>query len=108
MDNHRLGFAFEHELADFAFEHSVNSINYLFGSQHLGSEVLIQTVHARSRVDGISRWAILVMIAGANVAEKNLSRMDAHTGWQMQIIQGSVEAMHGFGDVESRQTRLAS
>ena len=44
--------------------------------------------------------AVLLVIAGADVAEKNLAGMDADAGRQVEILDGAVKAMDRLGDTQ--------
>ena len=73
MHDYRQCLTFKHEGAHFAGRQTIE-VGYSFiRHQHLGSQILIQAVHPRCRVDGISGGAVLIMIAGADIAEKNLA-----------------------------------
>src|SRR3972149_2225741 len=100
MDDDRLGFPLEHEFSNFSGEQAVELLDDLVGRQYLGPQILIESVHARRRVDGVSSRAVLVVIAGADVAEKNLAGMNADTGGQVEILDGAIEAMDRLGHVE--------
>ncbi len=43
--------------------------------------------------------AVLVVITGADVAEKNLAGMNAHAGGQVEILDGAIEPKNGNGGV---------
>src|SRR5262249_41330590 len=78
MNYDRMGLSFQLEPSRLPGQKSIDAGHHLFRYQDLGSQVLIDTVHSCCRIYGIAGRSIPIMLPGTDIAEKNLSGMNAY------------------------------
>src|SRR5581483_9856947 len=108
VDDDRLGFAFEQKRAGFAFEKIFEAGADFGGNEDPGAQKFIQTVEARNRVYRVAGDAVLVMIAGADVAQKNLAGVDRDAGGQSEAGERLIKTRDRVGESQCRRAGLAA